>query len=447
MCVNTDKQMRVFSEQIMAEACRRNNIIRPGIATIMDCAKLSAYLQEQTGIPVIHMELGSPGFAPNKVGIEAEKAALDAGVGSSYPPTDGLPVLKEASSRFVKAFLGLELAPLYHIPTTGSMLGAFGAFAAASQCVPGRKKILVIEPSFSANKQQMAILDIPWKGVEIAGMRQCGLEAGLRAELAGEEYAAIMYSNPNNPSWMCLSDEELKIVAKVADDTHTIVIEDLAYFCMDFRGAGFGIPGREPYPPTVSKYASRYIILLSASKIFSYAGQRIGVMCVGPELYHESYPELARRYGGLGIFGLTLTGGILDMITSGCTASTQWGLAAMMDRSCEGSLDFVADVKAYGDRASKMKEIFLRHGFSISYDSDAEGPIADGFFFTLSYPGMDSGTLVEELLSYGVSTVSLDKMGSSRDGVRVCSSRIQGHQFGLLEERMAAFAADHPVEL
>lgn len=56
---------------------------------------------------------------------------------------------------------------------------------------------------------------------------------------------------------------------------------------------------------------------------------------------------------------------------------------------------------------------------------------------------MDSGTLVDELLAYGVSTVSLEKMGSCRKGVRVCSSRIHGDQFNLLEERMAAFEADH----
>lgn len=434
--------MRVFTEETIAQACRLLNIASPGKATIMDNSKLSAYLEKQTGIPVIHMELGSPGFAPNKIGVEAEKAALDAGVGSGYPPTDGLPVLKEASSRFVKAFLGIDLPPLYHIPTTGSMLGAFGALAGVSQCFEGRSKILVLEPSFSANKQQMAILGIPWKGVEIADLRASGLEQALRAEFSEGGYAGIMYSNPNNPSWMCLTDEELAGIAGIAREAGAIVIEDLAYFCMDLRGSGYGIPYSEPYPPTIARYTDKYIMLLSASKIFSYAGQRIGVMCVGPGLYHTQFPALSARYGGSGIFGLSITGGILDMITSGCTASTQYGLAAMMDSSCEGRLDFVGDVSEYGARAARMKEIFLRHGFTLSYGSDARGPVGDGFFFTLSRAGMDSGRLVDELLAYGVSTVSLEKMGSRRDGVRVCSSRIKGDQFDLLDERMAAFDAD-----
>ena len=437
--------MRVFTEATIADACRQLNISRPGEALIMDNARLSAYLERQTGIPVIHMELGSPGLAPNRIGIEAEKAALDAGVGASYPPTDGLPVLKEASSRFVKAFLGIDLPPLYHIPTTGSMLGAFGAFAGVSQCFGDRSKILVLEPSFSANKQQMAILGVPWKGVEITDLRSAGMEQALRKELAAGDIAGIVYSNPNNPSWMCITEEELAVIARVAGEAGAVVIEDMAYFCMDFRGLGYGRPYREPYPPTVARYTDNYILLLSGSKIFSYAGQRIGVMCIGPGLYHRQFPAFTARYGGSGIFGLTITGNILDQMTSGCTTSTQYGLAAMMNSSCDGSLDFIADVSEYGTRAARMKEIFHRHGFTLSYESDARGPVGDGFFFTLSYPGLDSGSLVDELLAYGVSTVSLDKMGSCRQGVRVCSSRIKGDQFDLLEQRMAAFEADHPV--
>lgn len=435
--------MRVVSEELMAEACRLNDISRPGAATIMECSKLSACLEKQTGIPFIHLELGSPGFAPNRIGVEAEKAALDAGVGSKYSPADGLPVLKEASSKFVKAFLGLDIDPACHIPTTGSMLGAFSALRIASQCVPGRRKILVLEPSFSANKKQMAILEIPWKGVEVAELRGPHFRERLREAMSDDDYAAIIYSNPNNPSWMCLSEEELQSIAAVSRETGAIVIEDMAYFCMDMRGAEYGTPGREPYPPTIARYTGRFILLISASKIFSYAGQRIAVLCVGPALFNEHFDALARRYGDSGLFGHTLAGSILDMITSGCTASTQWGLAAMMEKSCDGSLDFVKDISEYGVRAARMKTIFLQNGFSLSYERDARGTIGDGFFFTISYPGMDSGTLVEELLAYGVSTVSLDKMGSKRHGVRICSSRIQEDQFALLAQRMAEFAADH----
>lgn len=437
--------MKVFDDEIMAAACRKCHIEAPGDVTIMESAALAAELENNTGIPVIHMELGSPGLAPNRIGIEAEKAALDAGKVSGYPPTDGLPVLKQASSRFVKAFLDLDMEPARCIPTTGSMLGAFAAFAACTQCTPGKNKILVIEPSFSANKQQMAILGIPWKGIEIADCRGPHLEGRLRAEMSDGDIAAIVYSTPNNPSWMCMSEQELHTIASVADEYGVAVIEDQAYFCMDFRNSGFDVPNQKPFPPSAARFTGNCIILLSASKIFSYAGQRIGVMCIGKDLYERRFPALAARYGGTGQFGLTITGGILDMITSGCTASTQWGLAAMMDASCEGSLNFVRDIHEYSSRAVRMKSIFARHGFGITYPEDSRGPVGDGFFFTVSYPGIASGPLVQELMSYGVSTVSLDKMGSGRKGVRVCSSRIRDNQFELLDTRLAEFRKDHPI--
>ena len=437
--------MKVFDKDTMDSACRHCHIKDPGQVTIMESAALAACLEKETGIPVIHMELGSPGLAPNRIGLEAEKKALDTANVSAYPPTDGLPVLKEAASRFAKAFLNLDFSPARCIPTTGSMLGAFAAFAACTQCTPGKNRVLVLEPSFSANKQQMAILGIEWKGIEIAECSGPLLESRLRSELSRGDVAAIIYSSPNNPSWMCLSDSELQTIAKVAGEAGTVIIEDQAYFCMDFRQEGYDIPYRAPYPPSAARYTGDIIILLSGSKIFSYAGQRIGVMYIGRELYERCYPALASRYGGSGMFGLTITGGILDMITSGCTASTQWGLAAMMDASCDGTVNFVNDTRIYAERASRMKEIFSSGGFNISYPDDAEGPVGDGFFFTLSYPGMDSNALISELMAYGISTVSLDKMGSSRHGVRVCSSRIRPDQFTLLRERVEQFSKDHPI--
>jgi hypothetical protein len=53
-----------------------------------------------------------------------------------------------------------------------------------------------------------------------------------------------------------------------------VVIEDLAYFGMDFR-KDISKPGVPPYQPTIAKYTDNYILLISTSKVFSYAGQRI----------------------------------------------------------------------------------------------------------------------------------------------------------------------------
>ena len=93
-----------------------------------------------------------------------------------------------------------------------------------------------------------------------------------------------------------------------------------------------------------------------------------------------------------------------------------------------------------------MKSLFQKYGFKIVYDMDMDEPIADGFYFTLSYPGFDGSQLVEELLYYGISSISLEITGSSRtEGLRACVSQVRRDQFPVLEERLKCFRANHSI--
>ena len=120
-------------------------------------------------------------------------------------------------------------------------------------------------------------------------------------------------------------------------------------------------------------------------------------------------------------------------------------MAAMLKAANEGQYNFLNEVKIYGERAQKLKEIFLRHGFYLVYDNDLGDPIADGFYFTIGYPGMTSGELAKELMYYGVSAISLVTTGSHQEGLRACTSFIKDHQYAQLDERMKLFAENHPV--
>ena len=70
-------------------------------------------------------------------------------------------------------------------------------------------------------------------------------------------------------------------------------------------------------------------------------------------------------------------------------------------------------------------------------------PIADGFYFTIGYPGMTGGQLMEELVYYGVSAISLSTTGSNQQGLRACTSFIKDHQYDLLDERLRLFEENH----
>ena len=435
--------MKLFNDVLVTEACKACNVADLANATIGEVLLVAQYLEKKTGIPFIRMDQGSPGLPINKYGVEAEKKALDSGIGSQYPAAAGVPELKDAASRFVKAFIDVDITPRSCVPTTGSVAASFGSFIACTQRIPGKDKVLFIDPGFPIQKSQLRVLGIDWKMFDIYSYRGAAkLGPKLEEELKDGDVAAIIYSNPNNPCWTCLEEDELEAIGKLATKYDVVVLEDLAYFCMDYR-RDLSHPFEAPYLPTVARYTDNYILMLSASKIFSYAGQRIALCCISDKLYEKQYPALAERYHDAGVFGVTLTASILYMITSGCTATTQYGYAEMLNLSCEGIINFVDDTREYERRAHRMKEIFCRHGFDIVYDRDVTDNVGDGFFFTLGYEGLTGEELVVELMHYGVSSICLSTTGSLKNGVRACVSRMREELYDVLEERMAAFEADH----
>lgn len=414
-----------------------------GKATIREVVAISTQLEQETKTEFIHMEMGVPGLKAAQVGVDAEIEALQKGMASIYPNINGIPEVKEEASRFIKAFINIDINPEGCVPVTGSMQGTYASFLVCGQCDPKKNTILFIDPGFPVQKQQLTVMGYTYETFDVYESRGEKLRETLEEYLSKGNIAAMIYSNPNNPAWFCLTEKELQIVGEMANRYDVIVIEDLAYFAMDFR-KNLGRPFDPPYQASVARYTDNYILQISASKAFSYAGQRIGVTAISNTLYHRAYPGLTQRYGG-GTFGTVYIHRVLYALSSGTSHSAQYALAAMFKAASDGTFDFVSEIKEYGRRAEKLKKIFTNYGFKIVYDQDLDEPIADGFYFTVAYPGMTGGQLMEELMYYGVSAISLSTTGSHQQGLRACTSFIKDHQYALLEERLKIFHENHPL--
>jgi aspartate/methionine/tyrosine aminotransferase len=212
---------------------------------------------------------------------------------------------------------------------------------------------------------------------------------------------------------------------------------------MDFR-KDYSIPGQPPFQPSVGKYTDNYILLISSSKAFSYAGQRIGMIAVSDALFERQVPTLNRFYTQTK-FGLAVIYGAAYAVSAGVTHSAQYGLAALLKATNDATYRFIDEVKIYGERAKIMKRDFLDNGFSIVYDKDEDQPIADGFYFTVAYPGLSGEDLIAELLPYGISAISLSNTGSTRlEGIRACVSLVADEQLPELRARLELFQENHP---
>ena len=432
-----------ISKDIILDAIQANDIQDIAAATIREVKRVAEYAERESGVEFIKMEMGIPGLPAAEIGVEAQIKALRSGVASQYPDIQGLPALKHEASRFIKAFIGLDVNAEGCVPVVGSMQGSYAAFTLCSQYDKKKDTVLFIDPGFPVQKQQLQVMGVKYETFDMYHYRGEKLGPKVESYLKRGNICCIIYSNPNNPSWVCLNEDELKAIGELATRYDTVVIEDLAYFAMDFR-KDLSKPFEPPYQPSVGRYTDNYMLLISGSKAFSYAGERISVACIGNKLFHRHYPDLDARYSALP-FGLVYSTRILYALSSGTSHSAQYAFAAVMKAASDGTYDFRAVTSEYGRRAHKLKEIFLRHNFYIVYDKDLDQPIADGFYFTVGYPGLDSGQLVSELLYYGVSAICLTNTGSDQQGIRVCTSFIRDNQYEELDERMAIFAENHPV--
>ncbi len=413
-----------------------------GLASIREVNRLVQNIETATGASFIRMEMGIPGLAPPEIAVNAEIEALKRGVGAKYPPFDGIPELKAGISRFVKNFMDVDIGTAGCFPTVGSMQGCYLAMMVAGRRIQGKNRILFIDPGFPVNKKQAQVIGLPRASFDVYDFRGLRLRAKLESYLSNGDIAAIMYSNPNNPSWICFTEEELRTIGELATAHDVLVLEDLAYFGMDFR-TDYSRPGMPPFIPTVARYTDRYILLISSSKSFSLAGQRIGMTAICDALFN-SVGDGLKPYFGSDRFGYAYIFGGMYALSSGVCHSTQIGLAALLDAVNEGTYNFVEAVKEYGERARVMKRLFLENGFFLVYDMDIDRPLADGFYFTVAYPGFSGVELVEELLYYGISAISLETTGSSRsEGIRACVSLTGVERYADLEERLRRFDADH----
>jgi aspartate/methionine/tyrosine aminotransferase len=409
-----------------------------GSASIREIVALTSEVEKTTGIKFIHMEMGVPGLPAPEIGINAEIDSLKRGVANTYPRIEGVPELKNEISRFVKLYLNTNVPTFCCIPTTGSTSGSFICFLTLSRLNTERDTLLFIDPGFPVHKQQARVLGINQLSIDVYDCRGKLLGEKLEEIFSSGRIFAVIYSNPNNPSWVCLNEAELEIIGNLCESYDVIAIEDLAYINMDFR-KDYSHPGEEPYQPTISRYTNNYIILISSSKIFSYAGQRIAAMVISPSLYQRNFSNLYKYFRNDNL-GHAFVYGSAYAVSAGVTHSAQYGFYSLLKAANDYTENFVDKVKVYGERAKKMKKIFIENGFRILYSDDDGLPLADGFYFTVYYPGFSGEELVEELMNYGISSISLLNTGSRKtEGIRACVSQVSEEQLPELEYRLQLF--------
>lgn len=431
---------RVRVGRILADAGLE---IRTGSIREMNAAVLA--LERALDIRMIRMEFGVPGVPASPVAAAAEAAALARPLAHVYAPFEGLPELKAEGARFWKLFTDVDVPPSCVVPTIGAMQGCFASLALASGLKGPGSTVVFLGPGFPENRLQARLFGAAVEMIDLYDHRGPALAEALDRRLSRGDVGAVLWSSPNNPAWVVLTPSELDAIGRICSRHDVLAIEDLAYFGMDTR-EDYSVPGRPPYQPTVLRYTDRAVAILSSSKMFSYAGQRIALAVLAPGLMAWRVPGLATRFG-TDVVGRALIDGVIYPNIACAPESAQHGLLALLKAANDGDTSLFEPARVYTARAKVMKRLFIEHGFRLVYDNDLGRPLADGFYFTIAYPGFDDGTtLAVELLRYGISAITLTAAGSCRrEGLRACTSLVSDDRLATLGDRLARFRADHPT--
>jgi aspartate/methionine/tyrosine aminotransferase len=221
----------------------------------------------------VNLGQGFPDFGwPEQILDAAAKALKDGS--NQYPPSRGLPALREAIAAHYGRQFGQQFAA-DNVCVTSGATEALGAAILAT--VSTGDEVIVLTPAYDSYAPM----------VRRAGgiVREVALKPpGWRIDREAIEAAvtsktrAILFNNPHNPTGRLCGRDELEAIAALAVQHDLIVISDEVWEHVLLDGRRFtplaGLPGM----------AERTIKIGSAGKIFSLTGWKVGWLVAGAEL-------------------------------------------------------------------------------------------------------------------------------------------------------------------
>ena len=168
-----------IKQQVLNNILAERDLTDVSKTTIRQCAAIAAEMEKAAGEKFLRLEVGVPGLAPGQIGVDAQKAALDNGIASIYPAISGLPELKENASRFIKAFIDVDINPECIVPTVGSMQAGMNLMLECSQLDPAKDTILYVNPGFAPHVMQAQVQGIKHEQFDIYEYRGAKLRDKL----------------------------------------------------------------------------------------------------------------------------------------------------------------------------------------------------------------------------------------------------------------------------
>lgn len=221
----------------------------------------------------VNLGQGFPDFGWSDEILETATRALKE-CSNQYPPSRGLPALREAVASHYNRHFGQELG-VDQVCITSGATEALGAAILAT--IEQGDEVIIFTPAYDSYAPmirraggipvEVALKSPSWR------IEQEAIELALTSKTR-----AILFNNPHNPAGRLFEGDELEAIAAVARRHDLIVISDEVW-------EHVLLDGRQFTPiATLPGMAERTIKIGSAGKIFSLTGWKVGWMIASLEL-------------------------------------------------------------------------------------------------------------------------------------------------------------------
>jgi aspartate/methionine/tyrosine aminotransferase len=220
---------------------------------------------EAQGRSVVHLEIGEPDFdTPGHI-VAAAQEALEQGY-THYGPGAGLPELRQAVSRYLQRWRGLEVDPGRVVITPGGKPVMF--FAILALINPG-DEVIYPDPGFPIYESMVRFVGGRAVPMPLREDRRFRFDPDEFRSLVNDRTRLIIINSPHNPTGSVLTRSDLQAIADVALERNLVVLSDEIYARLLYTGQHESIAA-------LDGMLDRTIILDGWSKTWAMTGWRLG---------------------------------------------------------------------------------------------------------------------------------------------------------------------------
>jgi N-succinyldiaminopimelate aminotransferase len=185
---------------------------------------------------------------------------------NQYPPSNGVPELRQAVAAHQRAWYGIDLDPEREVLVT---VGATEAIAATmlALCEPG-DEVVMFEPTYDSYAATASMAGATPRLVRLHPP-DWRFDPDELAAVVGPRTKMVLLNSPHNPTGKVFSPEELAQVAALCAAHDLLAVTDEVYEHLVFEGSHVPLA-------TLPGMGERTLTISSGGKTFSFTGWKVG---------------------------------------------------------------------------------------------------------------------------------------------------------------------------